>query len=82
MTPVVERLVELLDVERLDRDLFRGITHSPRRPVYGGQVLGQAVRAAGATVDPDGGVQVHSLHGYFLRPGDPDKPIIYDVDRI
>jgi len=79
MTAAVERLVELLDVERLDRDLFRGVTHSPRRPVYGGQVLGQSLKAAGATVE---GVHVHSLHGYFLRPGNPDKPIIYDVDRI
>lgn len=78
--PEVVRLVELLNVERLERDLFRGVTHSPRRPVFGGQVLGQALRAAGNTVAD--ALSVHSLHAYFLRPGDPDLPILYSVDRI
>src|SRR6185436_7974484 len=60
--------------------LFRGMSWKDDRPrVFGGQVAGQALVAAGRTVE---GRPVHSLHAYFLRPGDPTIPIVYDVDRI
>jgi acyl-CoA thioesterase-2 len=77
----LDELVALLDLEQLERNLFRGISppHSPTR-VFGGQVAGQALVAAGRTVEPDR--PVHSLHSYFLRPGDPAFPIIFDVERI
>src|SRR4051794_3852055 len=74
-------LVELLDIETLDTDLFRG--NSPdtdRQRVFGGQVAAQALIAAIRTVDE--GLEVHSLHAYFLRPGDTTIPIIYDAERI
>jgi len=79
--PVVDRLVALLDLERIEDDIFRGVSppESPVR-VFGGQVAGQALVAAGRTVPPERGV--HSLHAYFIRPGDPRVPIVYDVDRI
>ena len=75
-------LAALLDLEVLDRDLFRGDNEpgaSQRRSLYGGQVAAQALRAAGATV-PEGRLP-HSLHGYFLRPGRVDRPVILHVDR-
>jgi acyl-CoA thioesterase-2 len=75
-------LAELLDLEALDRDLFRGQNEpgaSARRSLYGGQVAAQALRAAGATVAPER--LPHSLHGYFLRPGLVDRPVIFHVDR-
>ena len=77
----LDDLVALLDLERLEVNLFRGFSpaHSPTR-VFGGQVAGQALVAAGRTVDPDR--VVHSLHAYFVRPGDPHAPIIFDVERI
>ena len=77
----LDDLVAHLDLERLEVNLFRGVSppHSPTR-VFGGQVAGQALVAAGRTVEPDRAV--HSLHSYFVRPGDPDVPIIYDVERI
>jgi acyl-CoA thioesterase II len=77
----VDELLVLLELERLEVDLFRG-----RQPdtalqrVFGGQVAAQALRAACETVDPDR--YVHSLHSYFLRPGDTTVPIVYDVERI
>ncbi len=74
-------LVQLIDVERLDTDLYRGgnaATGWDR--IYGGQVLAQALRAAAGSVED--GRPAHSLHAYFLRPGDPAAPIFYDVDRI
>src|SRR2546421_10895870 len=74
-------LIELLDLEPIEVNIFRG--RSPdenRQRVFGGQVAGQALVAAGRTVDPSR--LVHSLHAYFLRPGDPNVPILYDVDRI
>ncbi|MFY9808592.1 MAG: acyl-CoA thioesterase II [Pseudonocardiaceae bacterium] len=79
--PVVDRLVALLDLERIENDLFRGVSpaDSPAR-VFGGQVAGQALVAAGRTVPVER--SVHSLHAYFFRPGDPRVPIVYDVDRI
>ena len=79
-TPL-DRLVDLLDLERIEVDIFRGKqpTESLQR-VFGGQVAGQALVAAGRTVPADR--PVHSLHAYFLRPGDPSIPIVYEVDRI
>lgn len=76
----VSGLIALLDLERLENNLFRGVSpeHSTMR-VFGGQVAAQALTAAGRTVPPDR--RVHSLHAYFLRPGDPAVPIVYDVDR-
>lgn len=76
-----EALVGLLDLEYLDVDLFRGRQpDSVRQRVYGGQVAAQALVAATRTVPDD--FQVHSLHSYFLLPGDYTVPIIYDVQRI
>lgn len=72
----------LLDLEELDRDLYRGRNgrHTdPRFSLFGGQVAAQALRAASRTVEPDR--FPHSLHGYFLRPGKPDHPVIFAVDR-
>lgn len=77
----VQELLGLLDLEVLDRDLFRA--RNPRQQfrwrLFGGQVAAQALRAASLTVPADR--WVHSLHGYFLRPGDPDRPTILHVDR-
>jgi hypothetical protein len=74
-------LVELLDLERIEVDIFRGRSPDENlQRVFGGQVAGQALVAAGRTVPPDR--PVHSLHAYFIRPGDPDVPIVYTVDRI
>jgi acyl-CoA thioesterase-2 len=77
----LDDLVALLDLERLELNLFRGVS-PPYRPtrVFGGQVAGQALVAAGRTVEPDRGV--HSLHSYFVRPGDPQVPIVYEVERV
>src|SRR4051812_17929003 len=81
MSKVLDDLVTLLDLERLEVNLFRGLSpDEERQRVFGGQVAGQALIAAGRTVESDR--LVHSLHAYFLRPGDPNIPIIYDVDRI
>jgi acyl-CoA thioesterase II len=79
--PVLDRLVALLDLERIEENIFRGVSpsHSPVR-VFGGQVAGQALVAAGRTVPAER--KVHSLHAYFIRPGDPSVPIVYEVDRI
>jgi acyl-CoA thioesterase-2 len=77
----VDGLVQLLDLEQLAPDRYRG--RSPRshwQRVFGGQVAGQALVAAGRTVEPER--RVHSLHSYFIRPGDPAIPIVYDVDRV
>jgi acyl-CoA thioesterase-2 len=83
----LDDLLDLLDLEQLERDLFRGRSPDEQRQrVFGGQVAGQALVAAGRTVPPGSEGRpdrtVHSLHAYFLRPGDPAVPIIYDVDRI
>ncbi len=81
MTQPVDTLLHRLDIETLDRDLFRGKSPADGRPrVFGGQVLGQALVAASRTVEA--GRIAHSLHAYFLRPGDPSIPILYEVDRI
>ncbi|MBK5289209.1 MAG: acyl-CoA thioesterase II [Acidimicrobiia bacterium] len=77
----LDDLIQLLDLEPLEVNLFRGQSPAENRQrVFGGQVAGQALIAAGRTVDPDR--VLHSLHAYFLRPGDPEVPIIYEVDRI
>jgi acyl-CoA thioesterase II len=74
-------LLELLDLEQLEVDLFRGRQpDTAMQRVFGGQVAAQALRAAASTVEP--AFRVHSLHSYFLRPGDPAVPIVYDVERI
>ncbi|HXY92340.1 MAG TPA: acyl-CoA thioesterase II [Acidimicrobiia bacterium] len=81
MGSALDDLVDILDLERLEVNLFRGISlEEGRIRVFGGQVLAQAIIAAGRTVDAE--IPVHSLHAYFLRPGDPNVPIVYDVDRI
>lgn len=77
----VDQLLELLDLSQVDAATFRG--ESPQtgaQRVFGGQVAGQALVAAGRTVDP--GRHVHSLHGYFVRPGDPAVPITFHVEQI
>jgi len=77
----LKSLLELLDLEKLEENLFRG--QSPAygwQRVYGGQVLGQALVAAGRTVEADRAA--HSLHAYFLVGGDPGHPIVYEVERI
>jgi len=73
-------LVHLLDLETIEVNIFRGTQpNEERQRVFGGQVAAQALMAAGRTVDQG---RVHSLHSYFLRPGDPKVPILYEVDRI
>ncbi|HKI74244.1 MAG TPA: acyl-CoA thioesterase II [Pseudomonadales bacterium] len=77
---VLDVLLEQLDLEQIETNLFRGISTTMGGPrVFGGQVIGQALIAASRTVEDR---LCHSLHGYFLRPGDPSLPIVYDVDRI
>ncbi len=79
MKPILEDLIRLLALERLDTNLFRGESHDiGTNRVFGGQVLGQALAAANYTVEER---IAHSLHAYFLRKGDHTAPIIYEVDR-
>ena len=81
MTDAVAELIAILDLERLETDLFRG--QNPKtgwRRVFGGQVVAQALVAATRTVPDDR--PVHSLHAYFLLAGDPRTPIVYEVERI
>jgi acyl-CoA thioesterase II len=81
MGTALDELISLLELETLEVNLFRGLSpDEDRQRVFGGQVAAQALVAAGRTVGDDR--QVHSLHSYFLRPGDPQVPIVYDVDRI
>jgi acyl-CoA thioesterase-2 len=81
MSRVLEELVALLTLERIEENLFRGQSQDLGwGTVYGGQVLGQALAAASMTVPEDR--VAHSIHAYFLRPGDVRRPIVYDVDRI
>jgi acyl-CoA thioesterase-2 len=82
VSDTLQGLIDLLDLESIEVNIFRG--RSPqenRQRVFGGQVAGQALVAASRTVD-DRDRRVHSLHAYFLRPGDPTAPILYEVDRI
>ncbi|MEU3397658.1 acyl-CoA thioesterase [Streptomyces filamentosus] len=77
----LDDLLDLLDLERIEQDIFRGRSRSAIVPrVFGGQVAAQAMVAAGRTVPADR--LAHSLHAYFLVPGDPGAPIVYEVDRI
>ncbi len=79
MNPMLADVLQVLRLERLELNLFRGESRDPgHRRVFGGQVLGQALAAAYATVENRA---VHSLHAYFLRAGDPDHHIVYEVDR-
>jgi acyl-CoA thioesterase II len=82
MTKALDAVVNLLDLEQIEVDIFRG--RSPagerRQRVFGGQVAGQALVAAGRTVPAER--QVHSLHAYFIRPGDPTVPLVYVVERV
>jgi acyl-CoA thioesterase-2 len=81
MGDALDELLALLELETLEVNLFRGLSpHEDRQRVFGGQVAAQALVAAGRTVSEDR--PVHSLHAYFLRPGDPNIPIVYEVDRI
>jgi acyl-CoA thioesterase II len=81
MGTALDELVALLELEPLEVNLFRGVSpDEDRQRVFGGQVAAQALVAAGRTVGGDR--RVHSLHAYFLRPGDPQVPIVYEVDRI
>ena len=77
----LDAVVDLLDLEPIEMNIFRGQSpEEDRQRTFGGQVAGQALVAATRTVDP--AVVIHSLHAYFLRPGDPTTPILYEVDRI
>jgi acyl-CoA thioesterase-2 len=79
MKQLLDDLIEVMTLERLEMNLFRGVSRDIGSPqVFGGQVLGQALVAASATVE---GLMVHSLHAYFLRRGDFNAPIVYEVDR-
>ena len=80
MSQAVAELLTILDLEQIEDNIFRG--HSPRTAwgrVFGGLVISQALVAAARTVE---GRAPHSLHGYFILPGDPSLPIVYEVDRI
>jgi len=82
MSKALDAVVELLDLEQIEVNIFRG--RSPegerRQRVFGGQVAGQALVAAGRTVPADR--PVHSLHAYFIRPGNPTAPLVYLVDQV
>ena len=81
MGSALDDLLDLLELETLEVNLFRGLSpDEDRQRVFGGQVAAQALVAAGRTVEA--GRPVHSLHAYFLRPGDPNIPIVFEVDRI
>ena len=81
MSQVLDELVALLTLETIEENLFRGVSQDLGfRQLFGGQVLGQCVSAASQTVDA--ARHVHSMHGYFLRPGDASLPIVYQVDRV
>ncbi len=80
MNPVLKDLIELLGIEQIEENLYRGQSRDlGGKSVFGGQVLGQALVAAQATVSER---PAHSLHAYFVRPGDMAAPIVYDVERI
>ncbi len=81
MNQALQGLLDLLDLEQIEEDIFRGQSRSAVVPrVFGGQVAAQALVAAGRTVPADR--PAHSLHAYFLRMGDPGAPIVYNVDRM
>jgi acyl-CoA thioesterase-2 len=77
----LKEVLDLLDLEQIELDIFRGRSPEERiQRVFGGQVAAQALVAAGRTVPGDR--SVHSLHAYFIRPGDPSIPIVYNVERV
>ena len=79
MQAALENLVKAMELERLEENLFRGaISDTHLKRVYGGKVLGEAIKAAQSTVEER---DVHSIHAYFLREAESSKPVIYDVDR-
>lgn len=81
MTDILSRLLDILDIEQLEHNLFRGRSPATSwQRVFGGQTIAQALVAAQRTVDDSR--HVHSLHGYFMLGGDPKVPVIYEVDRI
>ncbi len=81
MNSILKQLVALLNMETIEENIFRGSSQDIGfRQLFGGQVLGQALSAASQTVDNER--HAHSLHGYFLRPGDACKPVIYQVERL
>ncbi|MEV5525775.1 acyl-CoA thioesterase [Streptomyces prunicolor] len=81
MSKALQGLLDLLDLEQIEENIFRGQSQSAVVPrVFGGQVAAQALVAAGRTVSEDR--LAHSLHAYFLRPGDPGAPIVYTVERM
>src|SRR5579862_4284577 len=83
MASAIQDLIDILDLESLELNLFRGRSpQSSWQRVYGGQVIGQALVAACRTVEDVAVRPPHSLHAYFLLGGDPKVPIIYEVDRI
>src|SRR5260221_400282 len=80
MSDVMQEVLDLLDLETIEKGIFRGPSRNFfGKNVFGGQVLGQALMAAGRTVE---GRLPHSLHGYFLRAGDVKAPIVYQVETI
>src|SRR3954471_18231464 len=81
MSRVLQDLLALLELEPIEENLFRGRSQDLGfRQLFGGQVLGQSLSAASPTVEE--ARHVHSLHGYFLRPGDAALPVVYSVDRV
>lgn len=81
MNESLQQLLDILSLEKIDTNIYRGVTpETTNKRVFGGQVFAQAMRAAQDTVDEDR--MVHSQHAYFLRPGDPSVPILYEVDAI
>jgi acyl-CoA thioesterase-2 len=80
VSDALQSLVELLDLEPIEVNIFRGSNpNEERQRIFGGQVAAQSLMAAGRTVETG---RPHSLHAYFLRPGDPNVPVLYEVDRI
>jgi acyl-CoA thioesterase-2 len=80
VSEILQELLDVLDLEQIDENIFRGQNEPARQGrLFGGQVAAQALEAAGRTVKA---LPAHSLHGYFLRPGDPSVPVVYTVDRI
>ena len=80
MSPPLSELLEILDLEQIDLNLFQAVHPADReRRLYGGQIMAQALVAASRTVEDR---PVHSLHGYFLRPGDPKIPALIKVERL
>jgi acyl-CoA thioesterase-2 len=81
MSEALQQLLDILELEKIDETIYRGVTpETTNKRVFGGQVFAQAMRAAQDTVPDDR--MVHSQHAYFLRPGDPTVPILYQVDGI